>query len=67
MEENRNLAMISFSFYPSEHIYRHDTNLMFSVDDDMGLEEFHRLCKRFALTLGFSEKGINEVFGETFD
>ena len=65
MEEE--LASVSFSFHPTDHEFWHDTYLTFSVHNDMNLEELHRLCKKFALSLGFSAAGVEEVFGGNWD
>lgn len=60
------LATISFSFYPTDHEFWSDTYLSFSVHNDMDLGELHRLCKKFALSLGFSEGGVEKYFGENW-
>lgn len=67
MEEKENLGNVSFSFYPADHEYYHDTYVSFSVHDDMSLQEIHRLCKRFVLTLGFNKEAVDNIFGEDCD
>ena len=67
MEEKENLGIVSFSFYPTDHEYYHDTYLSFSVHDDMSLQEIHRLCKRFVVALGFDEDAVDDIFGEDCD
>lgn len=32
--------------------------------DSMSIEEYYYLCKRFAATMGFAEKTINQWFGD---
>ena len=67
MEKDNELALVTFSFYPTDHEFWHDTYLSFSVHNDMRLEELHRLCKKFALALGFSQEGVEEIFGGNWD
>lgn len=64
MDENRT-STLEFEFYPHCEGY-HDIDLRFGVNPDITLQEFHGLCKRFALAMGFAESSIEEVFGETY-
>lgn len=67
MEEEEKLNTVSFSFYPIDHNFFHDIYLNFSVHEDMDIYELHRLCKRFALVLGYSEDCVERVFREDCD
>lgn len=55
---------IEFNLYPDEESYQQGVSLSFEVNQDMSINELHRLCCRFAACLGFTEKSIEEVFGE---
>lgn len=55
---------IEFNLYPDEKSYRNAVSLSFEEDQDMGLESLQRMCRAFALCLGYSERNVNEVFGE---
>lgn len=37
----------------------------FELSSDAHISEIHRLCKTIAAMLGYSEKSIEEYFGET--
>lgn len=37
----------------------------FQISADAHISEIHRLCKSIAALLGYSEKSIEEYFGET--
>lgn len=44
--------------------YKHETTIWFDVSDDMHIGELHRLCRAFALVLGYTESTVDEYFGE---
>ena len=62
--EEEHFNQISFSFHPENKENHNDFYLNFFVSENMTIGELHRLCKRFALTLGYSEKNVEEAFGE---
>jgi len=55
---------IEFNLYPDEDSYQQAVSLGFDVDQDMPLEALHRMCRYFALCLGFAESSVDEMFGE---
>lgn len=58
---------IEFNLYPDDNSYQMPVSLSFEVDQDMNLAMLHRLCRYFALCLGFGMSSIDEVFGEESD
>ena len=65
MEEKR-FDQVSFSFHTDNKEDCNDFYLNFIVSEDMTIWELHRLCKRFALALGYAEKNVEDVFGEDY-
>ena len=65
MEEKR-FDQVSFSFHSDNKEDCNDFYLNFIVSEDMTIWELHRLCKRFALALGYAEKNFEDVFGEDY-
>ena len=65
MEEKR-FDQVSFSFHSDNKEDCNDFYLNFIVSEDMTIWELHRLCKRFALALGYAEKNVEDVFGEDY-
>lgn len=63
MDENDNISTLEFEFYPHHEGYE-DIDVRFGVTHDIGLSQFHRLCKRFALAMGYPESSVEEIFGE---
>jgi hypothetical protein len=55
---------IEFNLYPDDESYQQAVSLGFDVNQDMSLEALHRMCRYFALCLGFAESSVDEVFGE---
>ncbi len=55
---------IEFNLYPDDDSYQQAVSLGFDVDQDMQLETLHRMCRYFALCLGFAESSVDKVFGE---
>ena len=64
MEEEEHLNQVSFSFHPDNKEDCNEFYLNFFVNKGMTIGELHRLCKRFALALGYSEKNVEDAFGE---
>ena len=62
MGEN-NVSTLEFEFYPRCEGYE-DVDVRFGVNPDISLHQFHRLCKRFALAMGYPESSVEEAFGE---
>lgn len=62
MEEH--FDQVSFSFHPDNKENYNDIYLSFFVNEEMSIWELHRLCKRFALVLGYAEKTVEEAFGK---
>ena len=59
---------IEFTRYIDEGSYQQPVTLTFEVPQDMPLTTLHRLCRYFALCLGYTMKSVDEVFGEeTYD
>lgn len=53
----------NFEFYPdSEH--ERCVRLSFDMEPDLHISEVHRMCRAFAIALGYSVKSVNEYFGE---
>jgi len=65
MEEEEHFDQISFSFHSDNKEDYNDFYLNFIVSKDMTVWDLHRFCKRFALALGYSEKNVEEAFGES--
>ena len=63
MDENDGISTLEFEFYPHCEGYA-DVDVRFGVSPDISLHQFHRLCKRFALVMGYSESSVEEIFGE---
>ena len=63
MDENDNVSTLEFEFYPHCEGYA-DIDVRFGVSPDISLHQFHRLCKLFALTMGYPESSVEETFGE---
>lgn len=55
---------IEFNLYPDERSYRNAISLSFEEDQDMSLEALQRMCRAFALCLGYAESSVDKVFGE---
>lgn len=55
---------IEFNLYPDEKSYRNYVSLSFEEDQDMSLEALQRMCRAFALCLGYAESSVDRVFGE---
>lgn len=53
--------------YTPSHDNRYATGFIceFQISSDASIAEIHRLCKTIAAMLGYSEKSIEEYFGET--
>lgn len=41
------------------------TTVVFNVPEGMHINTLHRLCKSFALALGYTEQTVENCFGET--
>ena len=64
--DERKMGTVDFSFYPSgENSFERHVNLSFEVPPNCSIGEFYDCCKKFMLALGFSEKTVEEYFGET--
>lgn len=64
--EEKHFDQVSFSFHTDNKEDCNDFYLNFIVSEDMTIWELHRLCKRFALALGYAEKNVEDVFGEDY-
>ena len=53
----------SMTFVWSPHT-GNDVSLSFGCDQDITLDEFKDMCKKFAFTLGFGYELVKEYFGE---
>lgn len=40
-------------------------SLSFDIEKGPSIYKFHRMCKQFAAACGYTEKSIEEAFGET--
>ena len=45
--------------------FQEDITLVYDLENDPSIRHLHRMCKSFAKALGYSEKNIEEYFGET--
>ena len=64
--ENNNTENFSFNHLNADGVM---TTLSFVVPDSgLTIANFHNMCRRFALSLGYSEKNVDKYFGEeSFD
>lgn len=67
MSDNKEkMGAIEFTFWPSgENPYERYTCVRYDIPTDCSIGELHDCCKKFMLALGFSEKTVEEYFGET--
>lgn len=54
-----------FAQLPDKDSFEENVSLRFKVKDGIHISEFHALCKRFALAVGYTEKTVEDYFGET--
>ena len=60
--ENNNTENFSFNHLNADGVM---TTLSFVVPDSgLTIANFHNMCRRFALSLGYSEKNVDKYFGE---
>ncbi len=52
-----------FEFYPSSE-HEHRVSVSFEQPADLHISELHRMCKAFALALGYDYRNIEEYFGK---
>lgn len=62
--------MNSLSFWLEDNSGRTDElnetmHVEFAVPEDMNIYTYHRFCKMFALAMGYTEKTVDDCFGET--
>lgn len=56
----------NFKFIPhNENDWEQPIDLTVKLSSDAHISEIHRLCKLFALTLGYDYETVEEYFGET--
>ncbi len=66
MSDEKKMGRIEFSFWPSgENPYERMIELSAEVPTEVGIGELHDLCKKFMFALGYTEKTIDEYFGES--
>lgn len=58
---------IEFNFYPDDRSNMRAVNLGVDVEDDMHIATIHRLCRYFAMCLGYTPETVNKYFGEEHD
>lgn len=63
MEINRSVT-VEFNYYDSDNKFAPDVDLTFRTTPNMTIGELHDFCKKFAITLGYSHKQVEEIFGE---
>lgn len=57
-----------FTFYPGEdNEYEHYTCLTLEAPEGLHAADFHRMCRNFALVLGYAPETIDEYFGPERD
>ena len=66
-ESEKRTDLIGFYFIDTTNEYANDVHLMFSAYPDMHISKLHSLCRRFALALGYTEKTVDDYFGEEYD
>lgn len=59
------MVNLMFAQVPDEDSFEENVTLKFRVKDGIHISEFHALCKRFALAVGYTEKTVEDYFGET--
>jgi hypothetical protein len=59
------MVTLTFAQTPDDSSCEENVTLRFIVDNDIHIRDFHRLCKRFALAVGYSEGLVDNYFGET--
>lgn len=48
-----------------EDEYNQTVTVSYNVPEGMSIYTLHRLCKKFALTMGYADASVESVFGET--
>lgn len=56
---------VGFFYKENDNEFSNDVKLEFSVYPSADIHTIHRLCKQFCLALGFSEKSVDDAFGES--
>lgn len=59
---------ITFSFEPSKRSAKYSNPFKFEIfisDELHHIAEFHQLCKKFALLMGYNESKVEEYFGKS--
>lgn len=54
----------NFEFYPNDGKEKGSVQLNFEQPNYLTIYELHKMCKKFAIVLGFSPEVVKEVFGE---
>ena len=59
-------ATYNFECYP-DNKNSINTRLSFDINEDLHCAKFHRMCKAFALALGYHPDTVEKYFGEDSD
>lgn len=68
MKEIERNEHFEFQYWNDTNEYANDVDMSFRVAESKStIGNLQRMCKAFARTLGYSEKSIEEVFGEDYE
>lgn len=68
MKEIERNEHFEFQYWNDTNEFANDVDINFHVAEDKStIGNLQRMCKIFARALGYSEKSIEEVFGEDYE
>lgn len=61
--DNR-VCTVGFFYENPANEFENDVKMAFKAFPDMHIATFHKLCRRFALAIGYAESSVDEYFGD---